>query len=106
MHRGAPVDLVFQSIAGTEAANRSFGIDLALLTEAHQAALTESGVVECLAHREDAELGTSVHPTGLDSIKGIEWIEVQWRSDTRRKIGGPLVGDFLDAGLASKQRLP
>ncbi len=28
---GAPVDLVFQSIAGTEAANRSFGIDLALL---------------------------------------------------------------------------
>src|SRR5262249_20311929 len=27
--KGAPVDLVFQSIAGTEAANRSFGIDLA-----------------------------------------------------------------------------
>jgi len=39
MDRGAPVDLVFQSIAGTEAANRSFGIDLALLGEAHQAAL-------------------------------------------------------------------
>ena len=37
---GAPVDLVFQSIAGTEAANRSFGIDLALLTEAHAAALS------------------------------------------------------------------
>ena len=36
---GAPVDLVFQSIAGTEAANRSFGISLALLEEAHQAAL-------------------------------------------------------------------
>ncbi|OGA74351.1 MAG: ethanolamine ammonia-lyase [Burkholderiales bacterium GWF1_66_17] len=36
---GAPVDLVFQSIAGTEAANRSFGIDLALLDEAHAAAL-------------------------------------------------------------------
>ena len=34
----APVDLVFQSIAGTEAANRSFGIDLALLDEAHAAA--------------------------------------------------------------------
>jgi ethanolamine ammonia-lyase large subunit len=32
-----PVDLVFQSIAGTQAANRSFGIDLALLREAHQA---------------------------------------------------------------------
>ncbi|WP_077035331.1 ethanolamine ammonia-lyase subunit EutB [Pelomonas sp. KK5] len=34
---GAPVDLVFQSIAGTEAANRSFGIGLALLDEAHAA---------------------------------------------------------------------
>jgi ethanolamine ammonia-lyase large subunit len=36
---GAPVDLVFQSIAGTEAANASFGISLALLEEARQAAL-------------------------------------------------------------------
>jgi ethanolamine ammonia-lyase large subunit len=35
-----PVDLVFQSIAGTEAANRSFGINLALLREAHQAGLS------------------------------------------------------------------
>jgi ethanolamine ammonia-lyase large subunit len=35
--QGLPVDLVFQSIAGTEAANRSFGIDLALLREAHEA---------------------------------------------------------------------
>jgi len=38
--RGAPVDLVFQSIGGTEAVNRSFGIDLALLREAHDAALS------------------------------------------------------------------
>ncbi len=37
--RGGPVDLVFQSIAGTEGANRAFGIDLAVLDEAHQAAL-------------------------------------------------------------------
>jgi ethanolamine ammonia-lyase large subunit len=35
---GAPVDLVFQSIAGSEAANRSFGVSLALLAEARQAA--------------------------------------------------------------------
>ncbi len=39
MGMGAPVDLVFQSVAGTEAANRSFGITLALLDEAHTAAL-------------------------------------------------------------------
>ncbi len=38
MRRGSPVDLVFQSIAGTEAANASFGISLALLDEAHSAA--------------------------------------------------------------------
>jgi len=39
MNRGAPVDLVFQSITGTEAGNRSFGVRLALLAEAHAAAL-------------------------------------------------------------------
>ncbi len=39
MRRGAPVDLVFQSIAGTEAANRSFGVDLKMLEEARQQAL-------------------------------------------------------------------
>jgi len=36
---GAPVDLVFQSIAGTEAANRSFGVSLSLLQEGYEAAL-------------------------------------------------------------------
>ncbi|HEY0209114.1 ethanolamine ammonia-lyase subunit EutB [Acerihabitans sp.] len=40
IERGAPVDLVFQSIAGTEAANAGFGINLALLDEARQAALS------------------------------------------------------------------
>jgi len=40
IERGAPVDLVFQSVAGTEAANRSFGINLALLREARAAALS------------------------------------------------------------------
>jgi ethanolamine ammonia-lyase large subunit len=38
MRLGAPVDLVFQSIAGTEAANHSFGVNLAMLREADQAA--------------------------------------------------------------------
>jgi ethanolamine ammonia-lyase large subunit len=38
LEQGAPVDLVFQSIAGTELANTSFGINLALLGEANQAA--------------------------------------------------------------------
>ncbi|WP_049293667.1 ethanolamine ammonia-lyase subunit EutB [Franconibacter helveticus] len=40
IERGAPVDLVFQSVAGSEAANSGFGINLALLEEAHEAALS------------------------------------------------------------------
>jgi len=39
LRRGAPVDLLFQSIAGTQAANTAFGIDLAMLDDACQAAL-------------------------------------------------------------------
>ena len=38
MEAGAPVDLVFQSVAGTEGANRGFGISLALMDEAYEAA--------------------------------------------------------------------
>jgi ethanolamine ammonia-lyase large subunit len=38
MKQGAPIDLVFQSIGGTEATNKSFGVNLALLDEAHQSA--------------------------------------------------------------------
>ena len=40
IERNVPVDLVFQSIAGTEAANAGFGINLALLAEAREAALS------------------------------------------------------------------
>jgi ethanolamine ammonia-lyase large subunit len=38
MRQGAPLDLLFQSIAGTEAANASFGVSLSLLSEAHDMA--------------------------------------------------------------------
>lgn len=40
IEKGAPVDLVFQSVAGTEKANRGFGISLSLLQEARDAALS------------------------------------------------------------------
>jgi ethanolamine ammonia-lyase large subunit len=39
MERDVPIDLVFQSIAGTEKANAGFGVTLSILEEAHQAAL-------------------------------------------------------------------
>ncbi len=40
IERGAPIDLVFQSVAGTQKANASFGITLAMLGEARDAALS------------------------------------------------------------------
>lgn len=38
MAKGAPVDLVFQSVAGSQKANAGFGVDLAVLREASEAA--------------------------------------------------------------------
>jgi ethanolamine ammonia-lyase large subunit len=40
MEQGAPVDLIFQSIGGTEKTNQSFGISLSILKEAHEAGLS------------------------------------------------------------------
>jgi ethanolamine ammonia-lyase large subunit len=40
IEKGAPVDLVFQSIGGTEGTNQTFGVNLAVLKEAHEAALS------------------------------------------------------------------
>lgn len=40
MERGGPVDLVFQSLAGTEIANKNFGVNLSMLKEAREAALS------------------------------------------------------------------
>jgi ethanolamine ammonia-lyase large subunit len=40
IERGAPVDLVFQSVAGTQGANAAFGVTLAMLAEAREAALS------------------------------------------------------------------
>jgi ethanolamine ammonia-lyase large subunit len=56
LERGAPVDLLFQSIAGTEAANRSFGVSLSLLDEAHQAGRALQRGAVCA----DGQVGTNV----------------------------------------------
>jgi ethanolamine ammonia-lyase large subunit len=45
--QGAPVDLLFQSVAGTQAANRSFGISLTMLREGREQVLEHH-------HRRDA----------------------------------------------------
>ncbi len=43
LDRGAPIDLLFQSVAGTQAANTSFGINLALLREGRERVLDHHG---------------------------------------------------------------
>ena len=70
MNAGAPVDLVFQSIGGTEALNASFGVNLALLKEAQQAALSlkrapASGQVMYFETGQGAALSANAHH-GLD----------------------------------------
>jgi ethanolamine ammonia-lyase large subunit len=40
IEKSAPIDLAFQSIGGTEATNTSFGINLAMLKEAHEATVS------------------------------------------------------------------
>jgi ethanolamine ammonia-lyase large subunit len=54
MRHGAPVDLLFQSIAGTEAANRSFGVTLQMLREGREQ------VLERHAQRDVPWMGTNV----------------------------------------------
>lgn len=54
MRRGAPVDLLFQSVAGTQAANASFGVTLDLLAEGREAVIAHH------AEREDRFLGDNV----------------------------------------------
>jgi ethanolamine ammonia-lyase large subunit len=43
LERGVPIDLLFQSIAGTQAANASFGVSLALLREGRERVLEQHG---------------------------------------------------------------
>jgi len=56
LEQGAPVDLIFQSIAGTEAANRSFGVSLSLLQEACDAGRAQRRGAVCA----DGEVGRNV----------------------------------------------
>ena len=71
LEAGAPLDLLFQSVAGTAAANRAFGIDLHLLDEA-DAAIRERGRLDGPARwyfetGQGSELSSAAHE-GLDQV--------------------------------------
>ena len=71
LEAGAPLDLLFQSVGGTAAANRAFGIDLRLLDEA-DAAIRERGRLDGPARwyfetGQGSELSSEAH-AGLDQV--------------------------------------
>ncbi len=70
IEQGAPVDLIFQSVAGTEKANSSFGVNLALLQEAYEAGLSlHRGTIgnNCMYFEtgQGSSLSANAHP-GID----------------------------------------
>ena len=66
---GAPVDLVFQSIGGTEATNRSFGVTLDLLAEARDAALSlQRGTVGTNVMYFETGQGSSLSAGGAHGV--------------------------------------
>lgn len=116
IRRGVPLDLCFQSIAGTEKANASFGIDLSLLEEAWQATLElgRGTVGDDVMYFETGQRpfcqrqfrGRSANPgmprlrrgPQVPSIAGEYrgWIyragvSVQWQADYPRRAGRPLL---------------
>jgi len=71
LETGAPLDLFFQSVGGTQAANRAFGIDLSLLDEA-DAAIRERGRLDSPTRwyfetGQGSELSSAAH-AGLDQV--------------------------------------
>ncbi len=71
IRNGAPADLVFQSFAGTEAGNEEFGVDVALLDEAHDLAQREGSAtgpnVMYFETGQGAELSGDAH-AGVDQV--------------------------------------
>jgi ethanolamine ammonia-lyase large subunit len=71
LERGAPLDLIFQSVAGTQDANRGFGIDLALLDAADALARERSalrgGPVWYFETGQGSELSSGAHH-GIDQL--------------------------------------
>ena len=71
LRRGAPLDLFFQSVGGTAAANRAFGVSLSLLDDAH-ALLTGSGRLDSPTRwyfetGQGSELSSATHH-GIDQV--------------------------------------
>ena len=89
IERGAPVDLVFQSIAGSEAANRNFGIDLGLLREAREAALAlERGTMGANVMYFETGQGSAL---SADAHHGVDQQTMEARAYAVARVFDPLL---------------
>jgi ethanolamine ammonia-lyase large subunit len=70
MEQGAPVDLLFQSVAGTQKANESFGISLAMLREGYE---------QVLEHHRDRGIGNSTQQSALSTqpVQAVDYDHAQ-----------------------------
>lgn len=93
LERGAPVDLLFQSVAGSEAANRSFGISLAMLAEGREA------VAESHRARADEFVGSQFmyFETGqgsalsADAHHGVDQLTLEARAQAVARLHDPFL---------------
>ena len=92
MDRGAPVDLLFQSIAGTEAANRSFGVTLAMLREGRE---------RVLEHHSNRVIGSSGHPTPATATAAVAGDPGHRVSENQKQIPLPQARDRNDKSTVS-----
>ena len=85
--RRAPVDLVFQSIGGTQATNRSFGVELAMLREGQDAALAlKRGTVGNNVMYFETGQGSSYQPAQTMAAINRRWKRepMAWRERSTR----------------------
>ena len=89
IEQGAPVDLVFQSIAGTQKANASFGITLGLLAEARQAALSlDRGTAGSNVMYFETGQGSAL---SADAHHGVDQQTVEARAYAVARVHAPLL---------------
>jgi ethanolamine ammonia-lyase large subunit len=74
MEQGAPVDLLFQSVAGTQKANESFGISLAMLREGRERVLEH--------HKNRGLIGTQHSAVGIQPVQGVDSDQSQTENRT------------------------
>jgi ethanolamine ammonia-lyase large subunit len=100
MEQGAPVDLLFQSVAGTEAANRSFGITLEMLREGRERVLEhhwQKSTTEAQSHGEKHSNQKSMATAKPDDTENFR----EHKHQEIGRSGDPVIGKTKTSGRES-----